>query len=107
MVQNDKLTHASLDSYWDAIDAAFKFNAQRRDIFVAKKVVNDAANKFFCKEDQQKQEPKEVERKSHKDPVPDFFKKHRNDRNDRFHWHCKNAREDRNNRFFLPRVGRH
>ena len=93
-----------LDSYWDAIDAAFEFNVQRRDIFVAKQVVSNAANKVFRKEDQKKKESHEDMRKPHKDPLPAFFRKHRNDR---FHWHFKNVREDKNNRFFLPRVSHH
>ena len=37
LVVNDRMTEAGLSAYWDAVDASLKFNAKRRDLYLAKK----------------------------------------------------------------------
>ena len=47
LVINDKLTETGLAVYWNAIDATFAFNEQRREIYLAKKVGQKENKKLF------------------------------------------------------------
>ena len=44
LVQNGRITNYGLDVYWDAIEASFRFNISRHELFLAKSTVS-AANK--------------------------------------------------------------
>ena len=46
-VSHGKFTTTGLDAYWSSLDATFKFNAQKRDQYLAKL----AAGKFLKKEE--------------------------------------------------------
>ena len=39
LVSNDKFTERGMDMYWRAIDASFKFNIERRELFLARKLI--------------------------------------------------------------------
>ena len=92
LVMNDKITELGMDAYWDSVDCAFKFNAMKRDVFVAKLIAGNvfkgAVNKELHKEDKCMVH--------YEDEIPDFFRKHHHQKNDRFHWQRKTAvREDK------------
>ena len=42
LVIQDRTTSAGLTSYWYAVDASFRYNSQRRDLYLAKKLVSEA-----------------------------------------------------------------
>ena len=105
LVCNDKITDKGLDTYWNAIDASFKFNLQKHKLFLAKNAINSATKTVTGKETHS-------EDKSHgqflprEHDIPRFFKRHSSDQ---YHWHSRSAREDHHrhqSRYFLPRLGR-
>ena len=103
---NGSFTEGGLSRYWDALDDAFRFNANRHEIFIAKNIINTAKEKE--KEQESKETLQEDEQKKRRpapnrvwDQVPRFFENHR----DRFHWKKNSNSFDnkRNNRFLLRR----
>ena len=42
-VQNGRITNYGLDAYWDAIEASFRFNISRHELFLAKSTVSTAS----------------------------------------------------------------
>ena len=85
-----------MDRYWNAVDAAFRFNSGRHDIYLAKTKVHGNVSKDSHKEDR-KTKPNEIQQ---------FFKRHQQP--DVYHWHRRDAREDisskQRNRFLLPKL---
>ena len=103
LVYKNKFTTSGLHAYWDAMDAAFKFNAQKREIFVAKQILALAAKKDNVNKEVRKEDGK----KQKLGDIPQFFKRHQRDS---FHWYHKDTREDfrqqTGNRFLLPKLKR-
>ena len=64
LVVNDRFTETGMSAYWNAIDASFKFNETRREVYVARKVCMPEAHEAAATEDSNFTE----------DPVPKFFK---------------------------------
>ena len=118
LVKMNKITDQGLYVYWEAIDAAFKFNVHRHELYLAKL----ASNQFKKEEDTAgksdgcaatSKEDRRIHQRLGKptttgqdtrfqprDEMQRFFQKHKN--KDRFHWNA-NSR-DRGNRFLLPRT---
>ena len=125
LVQQGKITETGLYHYWQAVDAALKFNVHRHELYLAKtkvmankesvtKNLNGKSN-LGCKESPS--EDADVRRrveKSHThihqkhdsfgspNEVNQFFRRHR-ETEDRFHWRKP---QSTNNRFLLPRLSR-
>ena len=110
-----KLTEAGKYAYWEAVDLAFKFNAERHEVFLAKMKVNSAkqpdAGKSLVKTEFQSQgrqrssQEDQQSRFEDRNDMQNFFIRHRNI-DDRYHWENKRCHFDTGNRFMLPRVHR-
>ena len=84
LVINDKITETGKTNYWAAVDASFKFNVLKRDLFMAKSAVSAAAAGNPKIVQNQSKDNRTVLSKSHvashsgypaKDPMQDFFKR--------------------------------
>ena len=104
-----RITDYGLDKYWDAVEAAFKFNALRHELFLAKVKVNASIsqNKKWVS-NRANQEDKKMTQKGGEDPMKGFFRRHRDDS---FHWsrqhpssRGKPSSGRSNGRFLLPRL---
>ena len=109
LVQHDRLTDKGLSMYWDAVEAAFEFNAHRHEYFLVKKLVTKRANgsdgkKLTSSEDKNKNKHQpQCRQNCSPGEMRRFFNRHR----DNYHWHQRDAREDlqrSRSRFMLPRV---
>ena len=69
---HDKLTETGLSAYWDAIDATFKFNEVKHEVYLAKKAWQKEQN---AAEGKTTHAGDAVEVRT--DPMYSFFKKHR------------------------------
>ena len=98
LVDKDKITELGMDKYWDSIDAAMKFNIAKRKLFLARATIADAAQ---FQSQNMKQPIKEAARRQ-EDEIPNFFKKYRQNRNDRYWWTNNNC-DGNNTRFFMPK----
>ena len=106
LVQGDKITRYGMDSYWDALESAFQYNALKHELFVARQLVSKSqgknthgvhmgSEKGLCTEERHKH--------GSEDDVPQFFRRHRDD----FHWKNPSRQTTApNNRFLLPRLDR-
>ena len=116
LVKQGKITEVGLYAYWDAIDAAFKFNASKHDTFTARMKIqsmqaldkrienkgkmpqsgsNDNERNETFKEDM-KTKPSTSTSQIHNE-MPTFFKKHR--LNDQFHWNANHS--SKGNKFLV------
>ena len=43
LVINDRITEMGLPTYWAAVDATFKYNSERRCVYIARQTVQAAA----------------------------------------------------------------
>ena len=72
LVVNNRITEPGLSAYWNAIDCAFKYNVQRREIYLAKQMAqkhSDIAAVQARPADSKSEE-------SRVDPMFNFFRKH-------------------------------
>ena len=114
LVNNNKITRIGLSTYWKSVDAAFRFNIQKREEYMTREkarllnfkfstmkplsTVNSGANGNIRSTTQ-----------TNRNEVNNFFR--RKSSNDRFHWSRESVNEDgrqnQNNRdvprFILPR----
>ena len=112
LVINDRMTESGLTAYWMAVDATFKYNSQRHEAYVAKKLLS------------KQQSPTDTARPSSasmgsapkfrndsspewfrvsEDPMRGFFRRHRPD----YHMGSRedsHRRREVKNRFMLPRI---
>ena len=54
LVCHNNFTETGYNVYWEALDAAFKFNSEKHELFLAKAMVSaskDSVNNEICKED--------------------------------------------------------
>ena len=132
LVKNNCIMESGFYTYWRAVDAAFKFNACRHEIYLAKMKANQklsATNNDHGSNDTSNEDKKtttnvksnnEVAQEDHgnystnqrysMDDIPQFFQRHRH-QTDCFHWnrlgHFNQAHRQhqlhQGNRFFLPR----
>ena len=121
LVQNGSFTEAGKYAYWEAVDAAFHFNADRHELFLAKSKCSAASSKAQSRNDvalvknprnDMRRNESSQEELVHEDGMRDFFRNHRTD--DRFHWskqRCdnysfssQNFDHGGGNRFMLPRL---
>ena len=119
LVINNRITKAGQTAYWKAFDASFKFNVKKHNDFVVRtkfralksmdqpqhigKRQNVARSKMIVHEDFQDSKDNtnqtmKSDSEDCEDDILEFFRRHRNNRQDRFHW----SSGDR--RFILPRV---
>ena len=84
LVINDRMTESGLTAYWLAVDATFKFNVSRRELFVAKQLVakhtvrqekDDVVHVPHKFANERSFSPDKVRRTE--DPMRTFFKNHR------------------------------
>ena len=106
LVVNDRMTDAGLSAYWDAVDASLKFNSHRRDLFMAKKLVQSCAKDAQPSASSSSETSHAEEKNRHHweyDPMHSFFRRHgshyagrhRGDREDF-------GRNQQGDRFILP-----
>ena len=96
LVVNDQTTDHGLNVYWEAIDASFRFNAMRHELFLAKRLIasqsNVTVNNDIHKEDSESRS---------KDEMKNFFSRHK----DQYHWNRKDQSHKGNkNRFFFAKA---
>ena len=108
LVINNRMMEMGLSAYWDAVDTTFAFNSKRREVFLAKKAVQDNS----CVDG--KPMAKYNSAPMGADPMPDFFRRkriideecQRDAQEDR---HCHDSRcgwdsgRSDHSRFWLPR----
>ena len=122
LVTGDRMTETGLSAYWNAIDASFHFNSVKRDLFVAKKLVQRVTTDHN-KVDSGRDIPAHTRSTSAsyvarhdvaRDPMRDFFDRRR-ERNVEYRMGAREDyfREDfsgrrriatSHNRFMLPRL---
>ena len=114
LVVKDRMTEVGLTTYWSAVDASFKFNSRRRNVYLAKKLYdtslgsnnknyNNTATSTATTDESRGIQLFEAGR----DPMMGFFRRNRDNSNVE---HQMGVREDghrrhvnNRNRFFLPR----
>ena len=122
LVKSGRITECGLKHYWDAVDSALKFNATKREVFVARLVVMAAPKPKSSTGGNESDKPNIASKRlpatatqqilsntyPREDDMYCFFRRHRNDQ---FHWHRMNdAREDlcdtlqRRPRYLLPHL---
>ena len=109
LVMHDRIMEEGMTSYWKAIDASFKFNVQRRKIYLTKKMSQDGSeNTNVKKESREPDRALQHKRfdQCQEDPMEDFFRRNRNfSRNrDRYGEHSMCVREDSEGRNRCPYV---
>ena len=126
LVTMNRLTDVGLYTYWQAVDAAFKFNALHHELFLAKSKCSVKQEKPGGNEASKEEKPTasatvhdrlgnetnpeenrwRLNRDHHPDDMANFFRRHRDVR-DKFHWHKdyhSSHKPCSGNRFLLPKV---
>ena len=100
LVVRDKMTDHGLNIYWEAIDASFKFNMTKHELFLVKRLVSNQPNDQVNNEVHQ-EDAKPVFR-HRKDEMQVFFNLHQRDN---YHWHRTDSYQKKGkNRFLLPKL---
>ena len=91
LVINNRITVEGLSTYWQAIDAAVRFNVQKHEVYLARSVVekHNNNNNFAGAEKTGRRLG------SHPKDMKNFFAKKHKMEFDRFHWNRKGKRQDR------------
>ena len=114
LVVNDRMTETGLSAYWRAIDATFKYNEERREIYIAKKMGQKVLNPVPVQKSNDREDPmhsffkKKKYEENHMDSREDcgrhsFHRKHFDDgrhKDTHSNWYSR-RHEDR---FMLPRL---
>ena len=95
LTPTQQLSDLGTKMYWEAIDAAFKFNMSKRSEHLAR-----AAAKSLRRTGDENSDTRKFSKM--KDPAYAIFKRRRQEQ-DKFHWSKEPMREEnRRNRFLLP-----
>ena len=78
LVINDRITEMGMIAYWKAIDASFKFNSNRHEIYAAKAILS-SAHAGKDEENQSSRKGRESPDRNGSDLMKDFFHRHRNE----------------------------
>ena len=124
LVKSDSISESGLYAYWGGVDAAFKLNALRHEMFLAKskcaKTNGGNEELVVLKEERgadvctvktlrsvQCNETRTEDKFFSKEDIPNFFRRHRQDGYDRFHWQQRRGGRPypcNDSRFLLPRL---
>ena len=110
LVVHDRMTETGLSAYWRAVDATFKYNEERREVFLAKKLSQklsgNVAEQSTVKREGKDQMPTFFKRRHYEESRMGSHKDFQDNRYDVGHYRnaCEDCRFNRPNRYLLPHL---